>query len=325
MIQYFEWGKSGLFATLCVGLVGCGGGGSEDSNTLGGGTGPSTVSLVSWDSSSARNTNVESDAIVFGKQVRSGAMSDQTGSPYTGAQVTFGFDENEQINRIGLVLDDGTEVFTSPLPQSDYVADGDYIEMDWAQPGFAQGPSQGLFSNPQTSGFNYQAFGVAVQRLGGFDRDIYATTFGSVTQSSNVPTGAVSFTGDSAGIYHNITDNESWMVKQDMAATLNLGAGTGSISLSNATVEDPMLNAQSYPPVAGDFDMTMTVNAISGAAGFSGTIDQNAFTNGSGFDNVSTAGSFKGDFYGPSGQEMGGVFEVENGPESFTGAFGGKQ
>ena len=196
-------------------LVGCGGGGSEDSETLGGSPTVTTESLVTWSSAGGANTNVESDAQTIGSELRSGVVTAKGNSPYTGDQVTYEFDSSGDLSRIavGLQTDTLNSAYNTGIwPLTD---DGDYVEIN-------ETLVTSIFADPVNSGFEYQSYGAWSESVGG-ERDFYATTFGVVSTEPQIPdSGTATFTGSAGGIYFNETDTATVMVKSDMTANVDL-------------------------------------------------------------------------------------------------------
>lgn len=311
-------------SAITLALVGCGGGGSEESETLGGSPTVTTEALVTWSSAGGANTNVESDAQTIGSELRTGVITAKGNSPYTGDEVTYEFDSSGELSRIavGLQTDTGSSSYNTGIWT--LTDDGNYVEIN--EPLVVS-----VFADPVNSGFEYQSYGAWTEVAMSTERDFYATTFGVVSTEPQIPdSGTATFTGSAAGVYFNETDTATVTVKSDMTASVDFGAGTAAVALSNSALEDPFAGTPNDQTAyvagmsASDFDIGFT---LSNGGDQNATMTTTTVTGGAFGGANFTA---RGEFYGTTAQEIGGVFQadVTNGSgdkEVFVGGFGGAQ
>ncbi|TMI00258.1 MAG: transferrin-binding protein-like solute binding protein [Betaproteobacteria bacterium] len=162
--------------------------------------------------------------------------------------------------------------------------------------------------------WDYQSFGVWNDaRLTGH-QSIYSLSFGSATPAAGLPTaGSALFTGKLAGFYV-APGGQGSIATADLAVNANFSERSLSFSSSNSRITRDLATATAAP----NLNLGGTLTYAPGTNGFSGTL-----TNAGG----TMSGSSKGQFYGPTANELGGVFTV-NSPktvETFTGAYGGKR
>lgn len=162
--------------------------------------------------------------------------------------------------------------------------------------------SNALLANPVALGWDYQTFGVWET---GLDTD--SGSFGAMSvgaASPGIPAGDATFVGRVAGSWVDATG-------KGHAVLANLEVGLSGQSLSLTTTGTRVSeNWTTFSPNA-DLDMSGTLT-ITGTNGFTGTL-----TTTSGLTGDST-----GQFYGPNAEELGGVFFLEGGGETYSGAYG---
>jgi phage baseplate assembly protein gpV len=184
----------------------------------------------------------------------------------------------------------------------------------WQQPGtqFAdiKETTLALVANPWSAGWDYQTFGV----WDNFGSIVAAGSFGNATPGPSVPTsGAATFSGKLAGLYVSPTGQGS-MAAADLTVNANFSTRTlGFASTGTATTRDFQTKT-----AAPQLNLNGTLAYSPGSNTFSGTL-----TNAGG----TMSGNSKGQFYGPSAQELGGAFVVKSPTtvETFTGAYGAKR
>jgi hypothetical protein len=155
---------------------------------------------------------------------------------------------------------------------------------------------------------------------------------GFVTPATAIPTsGSAAYAGKTVGLYDEshpcgCLQWETLRFEGDMALTANFGARTVSGSFTNL-----VLTGGFVPSSIGTV-LPTTLNDVS----FSAAIDptRNWFAGQTGVTNQpagrqafqpGASGSITGMFYGPAGNEVGGVWTLSDGIRRMIGAFGGKQ
>jgi hypothetical protein len=170
----------------------------------------------------------------------------------------------------------------------------------------------GLFANPYVLGWNYQSFGV--WSLAASGTALAAASYGAATPASAVPSnGSASFTGKLGGLYISPTAPGS-MVAAELGVNVNFSTRSLSFASTGTTVTRDLATATAAP----NLNLTGTLTYAPGSSSFSGTL-----TNAGG----TMSGASNGRFYGPTAQELGGVFMVKSPTtvETFVGAYGAKR
>ena len=167
--------------------------------------------------------------------------------------------------------------------------------------------------------WNYQSFGVWSFAGAG------TSTFGAMTVGSQTPVGALpvagsaTYTGFAAGYY---VDSGGKLFSTNAGMTATVAFNTRSIAFSTTNPNLVPLNGGIAPVVDLSLSGTLTYN--SGSTRFSGTVTSpNYLVTGT----PVLSGTATGRFYGPGGQEIGGVYTLRPSAgvrESMIGGFGGK-
>ncbi len=166
-----------------------------------------------------------------------------------------------------------------------------------------------LVANPYKLDWNYQSFGV-------WDKgtSIHLFSFGAVTPASGIPqVGQASFTGKLAGLYVSPVGHGS-----TATAEVNVQANFSTRSLSFASTGTSVTRDARVATAAPNLNLNGTLAYSPASNTFTGTL-----TNAGG----TMSGSTTGRYYGPTAQELGGVFAVKSPTtvETFTGAYGAKR
>ena len=175
--------------------------------------------------------------------------------------------------------------------------------------------------NP-TLAWNYQSFGYWLAFPSNTTALAGATSFGNVTPVAGIPTsGTAIYSGLSSGGY--IDANGSVFVHAaQMASTVDFGARSVAFSTTGTTISP--LNVAT-PVSASALNLSGTLTYAAGSNQFSGPVAAPGGT----VNSVATpamTGTATGRFYGPTAQEIGGVFSLKGtGPQTMLGGFGGKQ
>ncbi len=171
--------------------------------------------------------------------------------------------------------------------------------------------SNALLANPSSAGWDYQTFGVWETGLDTNQGSFGAMSVGTPTAGSAIPSsGSATFVGSVAGSWVNTTG-----VGHAVLADLTVNADFANQSLSFLTANTR--TSVDWKTFTANDGLTLsgTLKYSPGTNGFSGTL-----TSTSGLTGNST-----GQFYGPSAQELGGVFFLQGNGETYTGAYGAKQ
>jgi C-lobe and N-lobe beta barrels of Tf-binding protein B len=177
------------------------------------------------------------------------------------------------------------------------------------------GKSLAVATDPTYYGWNYQSFGVWMTNVGASPFQAGSLSVGAVTPGSAVPTvGSATFSGHAGGFYFDGAGNRFGTDAQ-MSAVTNFQNRSIQFSTSGTTLQN--LADQQIPRVSrSELDMSGNLSYAQGSSRFTGTVNA-----GNGL-----SGNATGRFYGPSAQEMGGVYGLSNSSGGrMVGGFGGKR
>ena len=170
----------------------------------------------------------------------------------------------------------------------------------------------GLFANPFTYSFDYQAFGVWGP-YGNATGSSYALSDGSASTASVIPTiGSLNYIGGSTGYYVD-ANKFAYITNANIVVTSTFDNRTLNFTTSNTVIQggpDGNINDNT------GLQLTGVLTYVSGTNNFTGTV-----TSASGM-----IGKMNGKFYGPALNEIGGTFAVyASGIGTMVGSFGGKR
>ena len=145
---------------------------------------------------------------------------------------------------------------------------------------------------------------------------------GGAAPTTTMPaSGTATYTGLVTGISHNSSDHVPYILSGNLSMTANF-APTNTItgSMTGMTSTNAFIDA-----AAGSFnDVALSGGVITGN-GFSGTATAGAAGTSPASITAGTVGRFIGHFYGPSANEVTGLWGMGNGSVQVRGAFGAKQ
>jgi hypothetical protein len=171
--------------------------------------------------------------------------------------------------------------------------------------------------------FNYQSFGYWLVSGSFGSATVTAMSFGSPTPASGVPTtSGATYNGRSSGVYVDQTGN-LFTYSGGMTSIVNFG--TRSISFATTVTSVNAVSGGTLPAFGSlAVNGTLTYTTVSSPQ-FSGPVSAPGAFGGGGL-----SGTANGSFYGPTAQEIGGVFSLNNTTltptrEAIVGGFGGKR
>ena len=179
--------------------------------------------------------------------------------------------------------------------------------------------SRAIISNPRSLAWDYQSFGVWETGLDAENGYYGAMSLGAPTAGTAIPgSGTADFSGKVVGSYVNDLGKGHTVL-----ANLNVGVNWGTQSLNLSTSGTRMSEDGVTFSANPSLDMSNeTLSYTAGTNGFSGTLTTGATATSPG----GLSGNSSGKFYGPSAQELGGVFFLRgSGLETYSGAYGAKQ
>jgi hypothetical protein len=171
--------------------------------------------------------------------------------------------------------------------------------------------SNALLANPMNLGWDYQSFGVWETGLDTTSGTFGAFSVGAPTTdlaaiAATVPT--ATFGGLVGGSY--VKDGVGHAVLADLTVTANFANQSLLFGTNNTRTSLDWTNFALNP----DLDLTGTLTIKAGTNSFDGTLSTVS----------GLTGSSTGQFYGPTGEELGGVFFLQGNGETYTGAYGAK-
>jgi hypothetical protein len=203
-------------------------------------------------------------------------------------------------------------------PTSDLADANGNPDPDFVKASSADGTSRAVVSDPKSGAWDYQSFGVWENGRNDTSRTMGVFSVGNATGKVIQTSGTATFDGKVVGSYIDKNGNGN-IVLADLTVTANFGGTTPSLSLltSNTRISSDVWSNIAFgaPPV----DLTLSGNlAIATDGTFKGTLNT-----ASGLTGEST-----GQFYGPTAQELGGVFVLPatgTSVETYSGAYGATQ
>ena len=175
------------------------------------------------------------------------------------------------------------------------------------------------------SGLEYSNFGFWVMepaQVAPFVVTVGIFGSGGAAPTATMPaSGTATYTGLVTGISHNSSNHTPYILSGNLSMTANF-APTNTItgSMTGMTATNAFTDA-----AAGSFNnVALSAGVISGN-GFSGTATAGAAGTSSASITAGTVGGFIGHFYGPSANEVTGLWGMGNGSVQVRGAFGAKQ
>jgi hypothetical protein len=303
-------------AIVSMFLSACGGGGGSDGTVPATPTTPTGTPFTSWSAVTAGSTVVvpgmSQEVTWAGVPVTGPVTSISTPTAVDTAASSF----TETLNSSGAIT---KVVITSPTGSVTFdTAAGDTIGSLAIDPTInaavnSAGTSIALAADPIDQLWNYQSFGVWETGMGTGSGSAGVMSVGAPTAGAAIPTsGTAIFTGKLGGIYVDAAGN-NFVTASALSVNANFATRTLSLS-STGTIKSPDLVATSS---ASNLNLTGTLTYAAGTNSFYGPL-----TNGG-----TLSGNSTGRFYGPSAQELGGVFILKagSGIETYGGAYGAKR
>jgi hypothetical protein len=225
------------------------------------------------------------------------------------------FDGNANFSGLG---------FTSPQSSASFGADSLVCVpgscAGGTENGFGQVTSLGVVIDAPAIGWNYQTYGLWMRDLTSPVIQAGTISAGSATPGDNlIPMiGTASFTGGASGLYVDPAGT-AFITSAVMNADANFATRLIDFE-TTGTVKTPILGSVGATPDS-NLDIFGTLGPYTaGTNHFTGTVN----TTSAPVSN-SMSGNATGRFYGPSAEEIGGVFGLTGSGGSLIGAFGGRK
>jgi len=170
--------------------------------------------------------------------------------------------------------------------------------------------------------FNYQSFGYWLVSGSFGSATATAMSFGSPTPAGAVPiSSGATYNGRVGGVY---VDPNGLLFTYSGGMSANVNFGTRSISFATVATQVSPVTGVTLPAL-GSLNVSGTLTYAAGSSQFTGPVTAPGFPTGGGL-----SGTANGSFYGPTAQEIGGVFSLNNTTltptrEAIVGGFGGKR
>lgn len=161
--------------------------------------------------------------------------------------------------------------------------------------------------------WEYQTFGAWMTGRTANQGSFGATSVGAPTAGSAIPRlGAATFTGSAGGIY---IDAGGTNHTASSAVTVDADFLNRSLAFSTSGTEITGIDAGAVPVAAANLDMAGTLTYASAKNKFTGVVTATGLS-----------GTSTGQFYGPTAEELGGVFNLAGaGIEAYSGGYGAKK
>ena len=299
-------------------LSGCGGGSSFTYSNLTvsfseGQDIPSKVSLSDSLAVEASYTWEDGNPNIVGNKERIESVGNANFNDETTVSATFNASNNYVT--AGFSNEDTTLTFDSNDDYGEFALDSDYLAVVKDN-----GQDYMVLANPYKLDFDYQTYGTWATGAGTGRGEVGALTGGFRTLVADIPTqGIAVYNGETGGRFVEdlLTSGDYGWTQSDFTATADFANREISVATANTTTYDNNGNTELN---VIDFDINGTLNYNAGFNGFQGVV-----TNG-----ANLSGTMTGQFYGPSAEEMGGVFALSdpNGNGSiaaYMGGFGAKR
>lgn len=299
--MFIPFRVSAIPAVLTIALSACGGGGgggntfqAADPGTLAP-PAPSQTVVLSGPSQTASAT-------------RNGTAVESwnNGQPGENSTMTFGLDGGGNLSSLSIDTPDSSVAFNA----------GEIRCETFAACTASNATSFAVVVEGDALGWNYQSFGVWLKDLSATSFQSGAISVGTATPASALPTGLTNaqFTGHAGGFYVDGAGNLS-ITDAQMNAVVNFADRNVSFSTTGTLLTDRNTLVQSASP---GLDLTGNWTYGSGTNQFSGAVNT---------QDGALSGSATGRFYGPSAEEIGGVYGLTSATDRsrMIGAFGGKR
>lgn len=288
-----------------------------------------TKSVWSWESRIGSTSKVSGRSAVVGydlatdspAQNRNGNWSITYSSitVVTGADgklLSYGnSDHTLVVNGSGLPGHPGFAVAVTPGTAAD--GSSPFLDVEGlAIPGFGAGAGAsqiGVVADPYQQGWRYQSFGLWNEQGPSVGR-VESQAFGAVTLPGAVPyIGTATFSGKLAGFYVS-PGGEGSIAAADVSVLADFSARALTLSSTGTALTRNL----STPVAAPGLDLHGTMTYSTPSSQFEGRLESASGT---------LHGVTYGSFYGPNGEELGGIVRLTGGStsESFTGAYGAKR
>lgn len=281
---------------------------------VGGGGGGTTRSFSSWDSITYPSTVTASGVSYEGTYTYSTSTGNLTSvgvaSAASSPQVSLTYNSSGVLTAASISTSSQTQSYDSFSAAN---SDGSLM--------FALKTSDGsdwaLATDPASNALDwkYQAFGVWTDPDSSGSGKYGSISVGSQTTGSSIPaSSSATFSGYGGGFYTD-SSNNAYVVQSAVSATANFA--TRQVSLSSTSTGKQQYSNGSFGSYGADSNLN-----------FSGTLSYSANTNSMSGTLTTTSGMSgpsQARFYGPNAEEIGGVFNLTGGSQTFVGGFGAKQ
>lgn len=194
--------------------------------------------------------------------------------------------------------------------EADLIADDSALQ---GQPAIEVLQGVGIAANPYALGWGYQSFGAWDETSVVKKTQLGATSFGAATPGNMIPaSGSATFAGKLAGMYFDTAGQRSFA-----AANLDVQVDFSQRRLDLASTGTSLERGALSAP-APHLDVSGALTYAPGSGSFTGTLANAGGT---------MSGTSNGQFYGPTAEELGGVFALKSATtvETFVGAYGAKR
>ncbi len=287
-------------ATFALALGGCGGGGGGSSVVAAPPVRPTTT---------VTSNGISQDASFTASTTAVTSVTDQ-GVSKTGVSASITtYDDDGTIQKIAITTPSSTLIWDAT--SGDIIDNTDVVVVATN----AAETNIGLVINTENVlvPWEYQTFGIWETGIGTGIGTVGAITVGTPTTGSAIPTtGNASFVGISGGMYLDAAGTTDYITASALFANVNFLKRSIALTTTTTLKVNTVTAAET---TADNLNMTGTLTYLPNTNSFTGDVSAAAMT-----------GTSTGQFYGPTAEELGGVFSLEGaGVESYVGAYGAQK
>lgn len=294
-----------IFSAFVLTLTGCGGGGGGSSSLT-------QITFSDWNSIT-KPSQVNLEGISTDVRYTAGSkISTLTNNGVDStATASVNYRPNNTISKVSFTTQNGTVTFNED--GTDTIGDTGSVIYGYNQ----SGSDFFLAADPLDSSvdWNYQTFGMWETGRGTGSGTAGGISVGAATIGAGIPTsGSATYTGYFGGATSDY-DGDDFLTQGTVSVNADFANRSLAYSTSASKYISPVTNTPSWTNDS-QFNMSGKLTYSSGTNSFSGSVT----------DGKSMSGTATGKFYGPSAEELGGVYYLTGtGLKMHAGAFGAKQ
>ena len=240
-----------------------------------------------------------------GTQTSNGPVTSVSPETNGDSNLTLGFDSQRKLTALAISAPEGNVSFDRSAGHSISCSGGGVCK--------ASSPTaSAVIGDAFGSGWNYQTYGVWAVQTGPHNFVLGGMSAGNATPGNAVPTtGAATFFGNASGYFIDAAG-----IRSTTSAAMIANVDFQNRAIGFSTLDTTLVNsATGAASSKQELDVLGSLSWAPGVNNFSGQVQTRDST---------LNGSASGKFYGPTGQEIGGTYQLGGGGVSrLVGGFGG--